>query len=37
VIKEKESDPPHIILIPEIPFDEEYVLKKIKETVVKVG
>jgi len=23
VIKEKESDPPHIILVPEIPYDEE--------------
>ena len=37
VIKDKESMPPHIILLPEIVFDEKRFLKKVKETVKKYG
>jgi 6-phosphofructokinase len=34
---EKENQPPHIILFPEIAFDKEKFLKKVKQTVVKNG
>ena len=37
VIKDKESMPPHIILLPEIVFDEKRFLQKVKETVKKYG
>jgi 6-phosphofructokinase 1 len=35
--KEQESDAPHIILFPEIPFDQNLVLKRVKECVEKYG
>jgi len=35
--KEKESDPPHIILCPEVPFDEKAFLKKVDTAVKKYG
>jgi len=31
------SDPPHIILFPEVPFDQEKFLARVKETVERVG
>ena len=37
VIKNKAGDPPHIILFPEIKFNEKYFLKKVKEAVNKYG
>lgn len=37
VIKDSESMPPHLILLPEIVFDEKRFLKKVKETVKKYG
>jgi 6-phosphofructokinase len=33
VAKREPSDPPHIILLPEVPFNEEKFLAKVKETV----
>lgn len=33
VAKREPSDPPHIILLPELPFNEEKFLAKVKETV----
>ncbi len=33
----KAGEPPHIILFPEIPFDEEKFLARVKETVERVG
>ncbi len=33
----KPGDPPHIILFPEVPFEEEAFLKKVKQTVERVG
>jgi ATP-dependent phosphofructokinase / diphosphate-dependent phosphofructokinase len=35
--KDSKDSPPHIILFPEIPFDKPGFLKKVKETVNKVG
>ncbi|MBQ73686.1 MAG: 6-phosphofructokinase [Gammaproteobacteria bacterium] len=35
--KTNRGDPPHIILFPEISFDRQYFLKRVKETVNKVG
>ena len=35
--KEQESDAPHIILFPEIPFDKDLVLNRVKECVEKYG
>ena len=35
--KEEENDPPHIILFPEIAFDKAKFLKKVQQTVKKVG
>ncbi len=35
--KDSRNDPPHIILFPEIPFVRKDFLKKVKETVNKVG
>ncbi|HWT54800.1 MAG TPA: 6-phosphofructokinase [Rhodocyclaceae bacterium] len=32
---EKEGDPPHILLFPEVPFDEESFLARVKATVYK--
>jgi len=37
VIKEKAGDPPHLILFPEIQFNQNAFLKKVKETTVKYG
>src|SRR5262249_29439122 len=34
---QRASDPPHIILFPEVPFDETRFLARVKETVEKVG
>src|SRR6266481_884783 len=34
---EKPGDPPHVILFPEIPFDEEKFLSKVSESVKKDG
>ncbi|MCR9276547.1 MAG: 6-phosphofructokinase [Pseudomonadaceae bacterium] len=34
---EKAGDPPHIILLPEVPFDKKRFLAKVKETVDNVG
>lgn len=34
---EKAGDPPHIILLPEVPFDKKRFLAKVKETVENVG
>jgi 6-phosphofructokinase len=33
--KRKPDDAPHIVLLPEIPFDEEKFLAKVRETIVK--
>ena len=35
--KEEDNDPPHIILFPEIAFDKDKFLKKVQQTVKKVG
>ena len=35
--KRDPEDPPHIILLPEIPFDQERFLAKVKETVAQHG
>lgn len=35
--KEQENDPPHIVLFPEIAFNEEKFLKKVQQTVSKHG
>jgi len=35
--QEKEGDAPHIILFPEVAFDKQKFLQKVKETVVKKG
>ena len=35
--KEEKNDPPHIILFPEIAFDKEKFLVKVKQTVLKTG
>ena len=32
---EKESDPPHILLFPEVPFDEDRFIARVKECVAK--
>ena len=37
IIKDNESMPPHLILLPEIVFDEKRFLKKVKETVKRYG
>ena len=37
VIKTKAGDPPHIILFPEIAFDQKYFLNKVKEATEKYG
>jgi 6-phosphofructokinase 1 len=37
VIKEKAGDAPHIILFPEIQFNQSTFLKKVKETTIKYG
>lgn len=37
IIKNKSGDPPHIILFPEITFDEEKFLHKVKFHVLKHG
>ena len=37
VIKDSKSMPPHLILLPEIVFDEKRFLQKVKETVKKYG
>jgi 6-phosphofructokinase 1 len=34
---QRTGDPPHIILFPEIPFDEAAFLKRVKETVERAG
>jgi 6-phosphofructokinase 1 len=34
---EQEGDAPHVLLFPEIPFDEERVLKRVKQTVERFG
>ncbi|PIS27795.1 MAG: phosphofructokinase [Candidatus Marinimicrobia bacterium CG08_land_8_20_14_0_20_45_22] len=36
-VKSAESDPPHIILLPEVPFDEEKFFAKFEETYRKFG
>src|SRR5438445_6697906 len=33
VAKREQADPPHIILLPELPFNEEKFLAKVKETI----
>lgn len=33
----KEGEPPHIILFPEIPFDQQYFIKRVDECVKKYG
>ena len=35
--KSKENSAPHIILLPEVPFNEKAFLKKVKEVVNKEG
>ncbi|MBL4682605.1 MAG: 6-phosphofructokinase [Pseudomonadales bacterium] len=35
--KDEKNDPPHIILFPEIDFDKQLFLNKVKDTVSKVG
>jgi 6-phosphofructokinase len=35
--REKEGDAPHLILIPEVSFDEEYFLKRVKELYEEKG
>jgi 6-phosphofructokinase 1 len=37
VIKEKAGDAPHLILFPEIQFNQRSFLKKVKETTIKYG
>ncbi len=37
VIKEKAGDAPHMILLPEIEFNQSDFLKKVKETTIKYG
>ena len=37
VIKEKAGDAPHLILFPEIQFNQSSFLKKVKETTIKYG
>lgn len=37
VAKREPSDPPHIILLPELPFNEEKFLARVKETVESCG
>ncbi len=37
VIKEKAGDAPHLILFPEIQFNQSTFLKKVKETTIKYG
>ena len=37
VIKEKAGDAPHLILFPEIQFNQSSFLKKVKETIIKYG
>ena len=37
VIKEKAGDTPHLILFPEIQFNQSTFLKKVKETITKYG
>ena len=37
VIKEKLGDAPHLILLPEIKFNQSLFLKKVKETTIKYG
>lgn len=34
---EQEGDAPHVLLFPEIPFNEEHVLKRVKQTVERFG
>jgi 6-phosphofructokinase 1 len=34
---EREGDAPHVLLFPEIPFNEERVLKRVKQTVERFG
>lgn len=35
--KRKENDAPHIILLPEIPFDETAFLDRVKQTIARLG
>lgn len=35
--QDKPGDPPHVILLPEVPFVERKFLKKVKDTVVRCG
>ena len=35
--QEKQTDPPHIILFPEIPFNQKKMLSKVKSTIKKQG
>jgi ATP-dependent phosphofructokinase / diphosphate-dependent phosphofructokinase len=35
--QEKAGDAPHIILFPEVPFDSEFFLKRVEETVARAG
>ena len=35
--QEKRGDPPHIILLPEVPFEQKRFLKKVKESVNREG
>jgi len=37
LVARRPGDPPHIILLPEVPFDEERFLAKVKATVENVG
>tara|TARA_Y100000022_G_C13253563_1_gene378432 strand:+ start:1330 stop:2586 length:1257 start_codon:yes stop_codon:yes gene_type:complete len=37
IIKEKASDPPHIILFPEVEFNQQSFLKKVKDIIKKYG
>ena len=35
--KEEKNDPPHVILFPEIAFDKDKFLRKVRDTVKRVG
>lgn len=37
LLKKKESDPPHLLFLPEVPFSEEFFLNRVEGVLEKIG
>ncbi len=37
ILKHREMDPPHLLLLPEVPFDEKLFLEKVEATLSRIG